>query len=246
MPNGDYALSGTLRLRPNTHLFGLSRSFVSLGSGQYRHRGGEPGRSPGGDSFTIHTVDNAEAAPGLSFVTVRGRVRWQSGRGTLMLARAALDIAGNGGGRLYGVMAMRRPLLLEGIRRTTSLYASNVERVTANPQSEIRDCSGIRIYYFKVESGTIQRPNAGDANTPCRISDSKDIRIYCMYGNVLKLVDRPMLEVVDSCDVAVSQLKAFRPGDFPHLVETKGPERHESRSSTTCALFVRESERSRE
>lgn len=156
-----------------------------------------------------------------------------------MLTRAPLEISGNGGGRFYGVMAMRRPFILDGLRQPTRFYALNVERVTTNPQSEFRDCEDVRVYYFKVESGSIQRPNAGDENTPCRIAGSRNIRIYCMYGNVLKLVDRPMLDVVDSKDVAVSQLKAFRPGSFPHLIETFGEERHEIPSSKTCALFVR-------
>jgi hypothetical protein len=60
-----------------------------------------------------------------------------------------------------------------------------------------------------------------------------------MYGNVRKLVDRPMLEVIDSTDIAVSQLKAFRPGPFPHVREINGQEKSEVPSSRICALFVR-------
>ncbi len=159
-----------------------------------------------------------------------------------MATRAPFQISGNGGGRFYGVMAMGRPLVFSGIRQPTALYALNVERVTSNPQSEIKDCSQVRVYYFKVEAGTIQRPNAGDGNTPCRISDSRDVRVYCMYGNVRQLGDRPMLEVVDSDEVVVSQLKAFRGAGFPHLVETTGGRQYEVPSTTTCALFVREAE----
>jgi hypothetical protein len=242
VPHGDYRLSGTLRLKPNTHLFGLNQAFASLGASRKRPPGGEPGPSPEADSFTLETVDDAQAAPGLSFLTVQGRVQWCSGRGTWMLTRAAFRISGNGGGRFYGVMAMGRPLILSGIRQPTALYALNVERVTVNPQSEIKDCERIRVYYFKVEAGTIQRPNAGDGNTPGRISDSRDVRVYCMYGNVRQLGDRPMLEVANSDRIMVSQLKAFSPGDFPHLVETRGQEIFVVPSSKTCALFVRETE----
>ncbi len=242
LPKGDYALSGTLQLRPNTHLFSLSRSFVSIGSGGNRHWGGEPGPSPESDSFVLETVDDADATPGLTFLSLRGRVDWRSGRGVSMMTRAPLYISNNGGGRFYGVMAMRRPFILDGLRQPTRFYSLNVERVTTNPQSQFRDCEDIRVYYFKVESGSIQRPNAGDANTPCRITDSQDVRIYCMYGNVMKLMDRPMLEVIDSTGIRVSQLKAFRPGDFPHVVEISGGETHELPSSKTCALFVRGAE----
>jgi hypothetical protein len=64
-----------------------------------------------------------------------------------------------------------------------------------------------------------------------------------MYGNVKKLVDRPMLDVVNSDDVMVSQLKAFRPGDFPHITEIWGTEKSEMPSSSIAALFMRESKR---
>jgi hypothetical protein len=243
VPHGDYRLSGTLRLRPNTHLFGLNQTFTSLGSGRQRTPGGEPGPSPEADSFMLETVDDAQAAPGLSFLSVQGRVQWRSGRGTWMLTRAGFRISGNGGGRFYGVMAMGRPLILSGLRQPTAFYALNVERVTVNPQSEIEDCERLRVYYFKVEAGTIQRPNAGDGNTPGRISNSRDVRVYCMYGNVRQLGDRPMLDVVNSNGIVVSQLKAFSPGDFPHLIETRGQENSAVPSAKTCALFVRQTER---
>lgn len=238
IPKGDYRLSGTLRLRVNTCLFGLSRAFCSIGD-----VGSQRGRRPRGgqgESFSLATVDDAGAAPGLAFLSVRGGVQWRSGEGTWMLASGYLAASGHAGGRLYGVMAMGRPFVLKGIRQPTSFYALNVERVKTNPQSEFQDCDHIRVYYFKVESGTIQRPNAGDANTPCRISDSRDIRIYCMYGNVTKLVDRPMLDIVNSQDLLVAQLKAFRPGGFPHVREISGRLTSAIPSSKVCALFVRD------
>ena len=64
--------------------------------------------------------------------------------------------------------------------------------------------------------------------------------MYCMYGVVRKLVDRPMLDIVNSNDVLVSQLKTFSPGAFPHLTETSGQARAVIPSSKVCALFVRD------
>jgi hypothetical protein len=242
VPKGDYIVSKTLHLRPNTYLFGLSPALTSLGS-QGETDGNRRRQSADDEPFTIETVDDAKAAPGLSFLSLRGRVNWQSGRGTWMLSRGRFHISGNGGGRFYGVMAMGRPLILSGLRQPTAFYALNVERVTVNPQSQIENCSGVRIYYFKVEAGTIQRPGAGDGNTPCRISDSHDIGVYCMYGNVRQLGGRPMLEVVDSDQVVVSQVKAFRAAEFSHLVEMRGQEKHEVPSSRICALFLRFSDK---
>ena len=240
IPKGDYRLSGTLHLGPKTHLFGLSRSFCTIGGADSGR--GRRGRGVGGPSFFLVTADEAGAAPGLTFLTVRGAVQWKSGQGTYMLTSGSLALSGHGGGQFYGVMAMGRQFVLKGTREPTSFYALNVERIVTNPQSELRDCEHVRVYYFKVESGTIQRPNAGDANTPCRISGSRDVRVYCMYGNVKGLNDRAMLEVQNSQDVVVSQLKAFNPGSFPHLVERRGGEKNEIPSSKTCALFVREAE----
>ena len=245
VPKGDYHLSGTLRLKAKTQWFGLSRSFASIGAGTARAGTGEPGPSPESDSFTIETPDDADAAPALSFLSVRGRVQWRSGRGTWMMNRAGFQMSGNAGGRFYGVMAMGRPLVWSGLRQPTAFYALNVERVTSNPQSEIKNCEHVRVFYYKVEAGTIQRANAGDGNTPCRIADSRDVRIYCLYGNVLQLGDKPMLDVVNSDDVVVSQLKAFRPGTFPHITETVGQAKATVPSSQACALYVREGESGR-
>jgi hypothetical protein len=129
--------------------------------------------------------------------------------------------------------------VLKGIQQPLAFYALNVERKGTNPQSEITNCSQVRIYYFKVEAGTISRPDATDGNTPCRISDSQDVRVYCMYGVVRKLGERPMLEVVNSRDVAVSQLKTLNPGSYPHLIETFGSDKIVIPSSKIVALFAR-------
>lgn len=239
VPKGNYKLTGELQLRPNTQLFGLTRTLTAIGDvSSQRGRSRIAGQ---GGTFSMAMVDDANASPGLSFLSVRGRIDWRSGQGNCMLAPGSLAISGHGGGRFFGIMAMGRPFVLKGISQPTSFYALNVERVTTNPQSQIDDCSHIRVYFFKVEAGTLNRPNAGDGNTPCRISDSHDVRVYCMYGVVRNLGNRPMLEVVNSDQVAVSQLKTFSPGSFPHLTETNGHKKYEIPSSSISALFVRDS-----
>jgi hypothetical protein len=49
-----------------------------------------------------------------------------------------------------------------------------------------------------------------------------------------------MLDVVNSNGIVISQLKAFRPGGFPHIIETSGDKKVNIPSSRTCALFVRD------
>ena len=192
------------------------------------------------NTFHIDTEDDPTASPLLAFLSVRGEVRWNSGRATCMLAPARLTFSANGGGRIYGAMARGGPMVFRGLRQPLSFYALNVERVNENPQSIFDDCQNVRIYFFKVEAGTINRPGNLDANTPCRIVNSENIRVYCMYGNVRRLGDRAMMEVIDSDDVQISQLKSFQSEGFPQLMERRGDSAYEIDSRTSCALFLRE------
>ena len=159
----------------------------------------------------------------------------------MMLAgRFPRSVSAQGGGRFFGVRGIGRQNVMQGLRQPISLYAFNIERVGTNPQSLFKDCRHLRIFYFKVEAGTLNR--GGDANTPSAIESCQDVRIHCMYGNVRKLQDRPMLSIVNSDDVVVSQLSAFRSSSFPHLIESYGSERNIVPSTKTCALFVRHKE----
>jgi hypothetical protein len=234
VPRGTFLLSGELRLKANTHLFGLTSTHSNLGARRSRTQRRGTGDAP----FSIITTDGPEAAPGLSHLAVNGDIDWRSGQGTMMLAgRFPRSVSGHGGGRFYGVRGIGRQNVMQGLRNPISLYAFNVERVGTNPQSLFKDCRHVRIFYFKVEAGTLNR--GGDANTPSAIESCRDVRIHGMVGNVRKLQDRPMLSIVDSEDVVVSQLRAFRSGSFPHLVETFGSEHNIIPSTTACSLFVR-------
>ena len=232
VPKGAYRLSDTLALGPNTQLFGLASTLCSFGAPRENRRDF--------GSFTLATVDDADAAPSVSFLGVRGTLQWRSGHGSVMLTSGKLVVGGHGGGRMYGIRSMGGPLVLEGIREPTAIYALNVERVGHDPQSEIRDCQHVKIFYFKVEAGTINNPNAKDANTPCRIADSEDVRIYCMYGVVRKLGEKPMLAVDNSNNVMVAQLKSLQTGTYPHVVETRGEQRIVIPGQQVCGLFERD------
>jgi hypothetical protein len=255
VPKGSFRLSGTLQLRPNTQIFGLTYSRSTIGQGDEvapRKKGKGKGASQpssstkaatssSSNSFTLVTPDDADAAPSISFMSINGQVEWRCGKGDWRLVNnKAVHISGNGGGRFFGRGAMSQQLIFDGLTQPTSFYALNVEHVRLNPQSEIRNSKHLRFYYFKVEAGTIPGPNAPDKNTPCRIVNSEDVRIYCMYGNVRQLGDRPMLDVVNSDGVVVSQLKAFQPGSFPHVTETFGTAKHQISSSKIGSLFVRD------
>jgi len=240
VPPGDYRMTGTLALGKRTQLFSVSGFLTSIGLGRGRDRASE---ASGSETFHLTTPDDPSASPGLWFLSVRGQIDWRSGQGTAMHARAPYRFSGNGGGRLYAMVAMGQQFLVENSRNPIAFYSLNVERVTQNPQSLFRRAKGVRVYYFKVEAGTRNsgEVGGGDENTPARIEDSDDVRIYCMYGNVKGLSpERAMLEVVNSRHVLVSQLKAFFSDLFPHLREVLGQEAHSIPSSRIASLYVRD------
>jgi hypothetical protein len=239
VPPGNYKLTDELELKNETQIFSFSPFLCSVGGGDdWKRLHTEDERA----MFTLSTPDDARASPGLWFIAIRGRVSWRSGNGTSMHARAAYRFSGNAGGKLNAIVAMGEQLLIEGIRNPLSFYSLNVERVTRQPQSVIRDSKHIRVYYWKVEAGTknMGETGGGDENTPGLIQDSEDIRIYSMYGNVKGLSsNRPMLEIIDSRNIVVSQLKAFFPGDFSHLRETNEGKILSIPSSKTCVFYSR-------
>lgn len=240
VPPGDYRLTGNLKLRNNTQVYSLSSFLTSIGAPRGPR---EAVAESGSDSFTLSTPDDAAASPGLWFVAIAGRVNWMSGRGISMHARAPYRFSGNAGGKLHALIAMGEQFLVENTYNPLAFYSLNVERVTRNPQSIIRNSKKVRIYYFKVEAGTRNMGDigGGDENIPGCIENSEDVKVYCMYGNVKGLSrDRAMLEIINSRDIMVAQLKAFFPGVFPHVKETIGSETHTIPSSRICALYLRD------
>ena len=240
VPPGDYRLKGNLIMKNNTQIYSLSSFLTSVGGS-----GGstEVGATSGSDLFTLSTPDDPSASPGIWFLAVSGRINWRSGRGISMHTRAPYRFSGNAGGKLHAIVAMGKPFVVEGTRRPLALYSLNVERVTQNPQAIVRNARNIRVYYFKVEAGTrnMGDTGGGDENVPGCVENSEDVRIYCMYGNVKGLSsDHAMLEVMNSSNVMVAQLKAFFPSVFAHVRETIGSETHSIPSSRICALYLRD------
>ncbi len=244
VPKGHFKLTGNLELRENTQIFGLSKLFSSFGTARPDRGGFHLTRDENAADFRITTVNNENAAPGFFLISPGGHLDWRSGRGTWFINGGKPDIKENGGGRLYGASAMSQPFILEGITQPTTFYALNVERVHQDPQSEIRNCKNIRLFYLKVEAGTINssiEDDLQDANTPCRISNSENISIYCMTGVVIKLrEDQAMLSVVDSENIKLAHIKSFHPGAFPQVREVRKNETIEVPADKIASLYIRE------
>lgn len=235
VPRGAYKLNAPLALGPKTALFGLHRSFAVL-------RIGDAGRES--ETAVVTMPNDAQAAVSLSFISIGSLVDWTAGRGELVMAPARLRVSGNGGGRFCGVTSIYRGLAVEGTTQPCRFYALNVERVPRNPQSEISNARNVRIYFIKVEAtprgfGVGVAENTG--NTALRISASRDLRLYCVNGNVETSEKRAMVELVDSGDVVITHAKSFRTADFPQVRETRGGKVVvEVPSDRASALLIRE------
>jgi hypothetical protein len=217
VPKGTYKVSQSLTLGASTQLFGLPKAYTSITSG-------------------VTTVDDSEATTNLSFISIGGTTTWRAGKGVYAFASGTFSFSGNGGGRFYGLTGRK---VIDGNSRPVSMYAYNVERVQQNPMSIIRNAKDVKIFYLKVEAGTIQKADANDFNTPMRITDSENVKIYAVCGNVTTLEQRPMVDVVNSTNVLVSQAYSFKTGDFPNLRETIGTFTAQIPSGTAVALYLR-------
>jgi hypothetical protein len=243
IPRGQFKLSGTLALREKTRMFGISKMFCSIGTARGDASRPIENSAVTDEDFRLKTPNDADCAPGLYFLSVGGSVDWQSGKGTWYMSNGRPVFSGNGGGKFYGFGAMRIPYVLESIRQPTDFYALNVERVRDDPQFEIRNCSNIRLFYFKVEAGSSQSSNMedlSDANTPCIITASSNISVYCMTGVVIKLrEDQQMLGVVDSNAMKLVHIKSFAPGVFPQVREKYEGQEVIIPSDRIASLYVR-------
>ncbi len=229
VPRGSYRLSEPLALGAKTQLFGLHRSFSAL-------------RTAGGGA-ALTMPDDAAATTSVTFLGVGGLVQWTAGRGLLVMAPAQLRITGNGGGRFCGVTGIGRGFRVEGTKERVAFYSLNVERISTNPQSEIRGAQNVRIFYLKVEAaphGYGSGVAVGTGNTPLGIFDSTDVRVYCVNGNVVTSEKRPMVDIVDSRRVVVFHAKSFRTGEFGQVRETWAGKTTEIASDRAAALLIRD------
>ncbi|MBN8730954.1 MAG: hypothetical protein J0L64_10455 [Acidobacteria bacterium] len=232
LPRGSYRLTKPLALRAGTALFGLHRSLASL-----RFEGLDPERP-------VATMpDDASAAVSFTFVSLGGVVDWTAGRGLVFLAPAVLRIRGNGGGRFCGVTGIGRGFRVDGTRERVAFYSLNVERIRTNPQSEIRNARNVRIYYLKVEAaphGYGVGVAEGTGNTPLGITDSREIHIYGVNGNVVTAEKRPMIDITNSDKILVFHAKSFKTGDFAQVRETRAGKSIEIPSDRAAALLIRQ------
>ena len=226
LPNGSYKISDPLELGPDAQLFGIDMPTIIAPA--------------------ISTFNSLNDQSQFAFIRVDGKLHWNSGKGDLAFCQAKMHFGDNGGGRLYATTQIGgrdSNRLLEGTKQPISIYTLNVERKSLNPQSYIKDAKHVKIFYLKAEASPVGYtvhggPNTG--NTPLSIQHSHDIRVYAVCGNILTVEKRPVIEVRDSENILISQIKSFRTGNFPQIREINKGTTFEIGSDKTVGLFVRE------
>ena len=184
LPQGVYVVSRTLRLRPQTKLLGLHRSFSLL-----RPVAAEGGdlNDPANPQPVIQTADDAEGRTVLASVgLVTGvpgafLIHWRTGRNSIyrgvntscyfttkptpenpVLQHPMVLVSGNGGGRWYNfhsdssgsVHPDYRHIQVQGTREPLAFYQCNPEHARSGLEMELRGARNVNIYGLKGERPT--------------------------------------------------------------------------------------------
>ncbi len=265
LPKGTYLVSETITLGPRTQLFGAARVVTEIRATEGFGDKDQPLIATVDDPQATTSLSNVSLAHYASDPNVNA-LAWKAGRHSTLRsvwvylcdskakarpvrAHCTYKVSGHGGGRWYAVNAYEgqlapttmhpeyRRLLVEGTVEPLALYGFNVERVRATPQSEIRNAQHVRIYYYKSEAGTA----GGDRNTPLRIVNSSDIAVHSVSGSIDLEAGQPVVEIVDSHDIVVTQAKSFRASNFLSLKETIAGGSVTVPSDTRVVLYRRQS-----
>jgi hypothetical protein len=207
LPKGNYTVSRTIKLEENTNLFGMSRTYTSIG----------PSDSWNGinGNALIETANDPAATTSLSFINVRSSgshpLHWKAGSHSLVRSVNSRNVIinENGGGRWFALSNVGSQLKIEGTTQDLAMYATNPERAS-DPQYEIMNAENIRLFYVKTEAGT----DGHSYMTSLRIRNSGNISVYGSTGNVQlnESGGLGMIEVINSDDVKVVHANPFKTG----------------------------------
>ncbi len=218
VPKGTYIVNEVLTLGLNQHLFGNPKIYTEIKN-------------------SVTTADDVNATSSISFLKPL-EISWKAGKGAYVFCEGSLSFSGNGGGRFYGMPKIKT---IGGNIAPLSIYSYNVERGNTNPMSEIKNARNINIYYFKVEAGTVSSGSGNDFNTPVKITDSENIRLYSVTGVTKTIEDRPIVDVVNSQNVMVALVKSLdtSTSSAPAINETVGNAKTLFERNKVLCMFIR-------
>ncbi|MCB9466618.1 MAG: hypothetical protein H6682_23175 [Candidatus Eisenbacteria bacterium] len=233
LPKGNYRITRTLELGPDTSFFGVAPMYSVLYGDPLSGSSGSP---------LITTVDDPFASTTLAFVSITypsdgtqyTNLVWRAGRRSIVRdVHASVEVwpnepiaedhqvfivRGNGGGRWFASSIWNgrfanlsyhpnfRHYWIDGTREPLWFYAMNFERSSTSPQSEIDGAENVRVYSLKAEAGT---PGPEQLNTPLRIANSRNVEIYDVIGNIELRSGESIVLVEDAEDARVVHVSSF-------------------------------------
>ena len=183
-PKGNYNVTKTLQLRPQSKLVGLRHMSVI----HALYRDGGSFTDPEKPQPILRTVDDAEAETAVAYVTLSWDaerpgtctfLEWRAGRKSVVrsvhIGSGRLEhyhtlLAGNGGGRWYSLFKLAR-MTVDGTHEPLRIYQCNPEW-GARPHMLVKNARNVTIYAFKNEG-----PNA------MTIQESDEINVFG-YGGI--------------------------------------------------------------
>ena len=259
IPRGVYIISDTLELGAHTSLFGAMRIYSELRAAPGWGKVNTPVISTVADASAVTrladlSITFSDASPQLSLI------HWRAGTASvarnlyMKLKITAWKKTANlpptqivrvsGGGRFFAVNGEETPfglisgnpehrsILVDGSTDGFAWYAPNVERNLTEPQMEIRNSANVSLYYHKAEAGT----TGEDSQTmPLRVSRSTNVAVYCSTGNIVLKKGTPCIDIVDSQQITITQVKSFKSGEGMLSIRS---EKASLDSTQTATLFI--------
>jgi hypothetical protein len=222
VPKGTYRVSQPLRLRADTHLFGLGvYSIIEPLPEAPVFAGGER------PSPIVVSPNDPDATCTVAFLQLWCRypgayaIHWQAGGGSMVRNvrtkpwRRPQDAAptdhplvlidGNGGGRWYNALMHyrfaqglnHRHVLVRGTRQPLAFCMLNPEHSAADYMVEFDDVRNVRVYAIKSETLGVNGPRA---LTPVLIRNSSHFAIFGHGGNACPPKGQPLYRIENCAD----------------------------------------------
>jgi MYXO-CTERM domain-containing protein len=263
LPRGDYLISATLVLKPNTHLFGVPGMRSRLFGTNWDPKGTFQPYIQTADTTTGATQvgDLWLEMPESYASTFLSGVDWRAGRSSINRqvavylpwgtddeteSRKLVHIEANGGGRWYGLQlsleesrtndpaGQYRSLLVEGTTAPLTLYGPNPEHAQTEPEFEFRSVKNVRVLGIKTEAGRV-----------ASIESSDNVMFAAHSGHDGVSAGTANLEVSDSTNVVMPTNEIFSgssgesPQGFDVLEVADGGTLSSVPANDQCSLFKR-------
>ncbi|MBI2269336.1 MAG: T9SS type A sorting domain-containing protein [Bacteroidetes bacterium] len=234
LPKGTYYISQPLVLGSNTQLLGAGKTYTVIRpvTSSWNSPTNKTMITTVADAGATTSMSFLMLETDPDIYQDMSRITWLAGRNSMIrdvmigatlssttigsIDHHLLKLSGStAGGHFYGFTAENnaikkitgnanyRAVKIDNTKEPIRFYAYNSERIYSTIQFEIKNSSDVEIYYLKSEA------NASDGQAlPLSISNSDNVRLFCLSGNINIVNNRGLVEVNTSTNVFVSTIKS--------------------------------------